>query len=185
MRSWEYSNWHGKWTKNRITSQSLLLLLLLTLQGDASFRNETRYYFCTNIGDYTYFNDMATLMFNTQEVAVKQLFHQTGKRATVPSPDTLYAFGLVTSLVTWQVLLHWLLSGLSFSLTSSLLAGRTELGFPAVSLSPASWLVQPTDDLWPQCLGKYYYFAELCVSLSIIILQVSLLLATRYLWFSG
>ena len=49
------------------------------LQGDASFRNETRTYFCPRFGTVAYYNDMATLMFNTQEVAVKQLFHQNGK----------------------------------------------------------------------------------------------------------
>ena len=66
---------------NCITSQSLFLLLIP--QGDASFKNESRGYFCPPAGDYTFFNDMATLMFNTQEVAVKQLFHQTGKRVTI------------------------------------------------------------------------------------------------------
>ena len=52
--------------------------LSTSMQGDSTFRNETRNYFCPTIGTYTYYNDMATLMFNTQEVAVKQLFHQNG-----------------------------------------------------------------------------------------------------------
>lgn len=48
-----------------------------TFQGDLSFRNETRGYFCNNT---SYYNDMATLVFNSQETAIKQLFHQSGKQ---------------------------------------------------------------------------------------------------------
>ena len=46
--------------------------------------NETRDYFCPGHGIVTdpstkYYNDMATLMFNSQETAIKQLFHQNGR----------------------------------------------------------------------------------------------------------
>ena len=49
-------------------------------QDNTTFQNETRDYFCPPIGDYTFLNDMATLTFNSPEVAVKQLFHQDGKK---------------------------------------------------------------------------------------------------------
>ena len=53
------------------------------MQGDTSFRNETRDYFCPGPGiiaesTTAYYNDMATLLFNSQEIAIKQLFHQNG-----------------------------------------------------------------------------------------------------------
>ena len=52
------------------------------------FVNSTRNYFCPTSGlltkfgtDYftEYFNDIATLVFNSEEDAIKQLFHQNGK----------------------------------------------------------------------------------------------------------
>lgn len=62
------------------------LVLITTFQGDLSFRNETRDYFCPGhhqqiqYGYGTkYYNDMATLVFNSQETAIKQLFHQSGE----------------------------------------------------------------------------------------------------------
>lgn len=39
------------------------------------FQSEIQTYFCPD-GKY---NDMATLLFNSQEDAIKQLFHQDGK----------------------------------------------------------------------------------------------------------
>ena len=39
------------------------------------FQSEVKTYFCPD-GKY---NDMATLLFNSQEDAIKQLFHQDGK----------------------------------------------------------------------------------------------------------
>ena len=56
---------------------------LSCMQGDTSFRNETRDYFCPGHGIIAksttkYYNDMATLLFNSQEIAIKQLFHQNG-----------------------------------------------------------------------------------------------------------
>ena len=50
-------------------------------KGDVSFVNETRGYFCLGDGATSmwYYNDMATLVFNSQEVAIKQLFHQYGE----------------------------------------------------------------------------------------------------------
>ena len=39
---------------------------------------DARTYFCKS----GYYNDMATLFFNSQEEAIKQLFHQPGKIAT-------------------------------------------------------------------------------------------------------
>ena len=48
-------------------------------QGDLSFRNETRRYFCPKAVP-PYYNDMATLVFNSQETAIKQLFHQSGRQ---------------------------------------------------------------------------------------------------------
>ena len=52
---------------------------LYLFQGDVTFKNETRKYFCPPVGGETFFNDMATLMFNSPEVAIRQLFHQNGK----------------------------------------------------------------------------------------------------------
>lgn len=52
------------------------------------FVNSTRDYFCPPTGtklsfDYTsftdYYNDLATLMFNSEEDSIKQLFHQNGQ----------------------------------------------------------------------------------------------------------
>ena len=59
------------------------LWLFQFMQGDVSFRNETRDYFCPGHGIIAksttkYYNDMATLLFNSQETAIKQLFHQNG-----------------------------------------------------------------------------------------------------------
>ena len=48
-------------------------------KDDDTFLNETRDYFCPSVGEDTYLNDMATLMFNSPEVAIKQLFHQDGE----------------------------------------------------------------------------------------------------------
>ena len=59
---------------------------LTIFQGDLNFRNETRDYFCPGRyeriqygTDTLYYNDMATLVFNSQETAIKQLFHQSGE----------------------------------------------------------------------------------------------------------
>ena len=52
------------------------------MQGDTSFRNETIDYFCPDHGDtknVLYYNDLATILFNPQETAIKQLFHQNGE----------------------------------------------------------------------------------------------------------
>lgn len=49
------------------------------VQDNTTFQNETREYFCPSNGDFTFLNDMATLTFNSPEVAVKQLFHQDGE----------------------------------------------------------------------------------------------------------
>jgi chloride channel 6 len=49
--------------------------------GDTSFRHETIGYFCPDHGDtenVLYYNDLATILFNPQETAIKQLFHQNG-----------------------------------------------------------------------------------------------------------
>ena len=45
------------------------------MQND-QFRNETRAYWCP--GD-DYFNDMGTLIFNSQEKIIRQLFHLNGE----------------------------------------------------------------------------------------------------------
>lgn len=61
----------------------VIVHLLTTFQGDLSFRNETRNYFCPEFNhnkSNTYYNDMATLVFNSQETAIKQLFHQSGRQ---------------------------------------------------------------------------------------------------------
>ena len=52
------------------------------MQGDTSFRHETIGYFCPDHGDtenVLYYNDLATILFNPQETAIKQLFHQNGE----------------------------------------------------------------------------------------------------------
>ncbi len=55
--------------------------------GYQEFVDSTQNYFCpvknltTHIGSFhftEYFNDMATLVFNSEEEAIKQLFHQDG-----------------------------------------------------------------------------------------------------------
>ncbi len=55
--------------------------------NNRDFVNSTRDYFCPTSGLLTrfgvehfteYFNDMATLVFNSEEDAIKQLFHQNG-----------------------------------------------------------------------------------------------------------
>ena len=66
------------------------------MQGDISFRNETRGYFCLGHGIIAksttgYYNDMATLLFNTQEIAIKQLFHQNGMYIIVLPNSTIHA----------------------------------------------------------------------------------------------
>ena len=53
-------------------------------QVDNSTHNETKDFFCPDhanklYGTRMYYNDMATLMFNSQESAIRQLFHQDGK----------------------------------------------------------------------------------------------------------
>ena len=72
------------------------IFILATLLGTCvpvvdsgnQFEESTKHYFCpsngisTHIGRFyftEYFNDMATLVFNSEEEAVKQLFHQDGK----------------------------------------------------------------------------------------------------------
>ena len=56
------------------------------------------------VGSYTYFNDMATLMFNTQEVAVKQLFHQNGTNSVAHFSLSNY-FSRLHGHV-WLIFLH-------------------------------------------------------------------------------
>ena len=53
-------------------------------QNDLSFRNETRDYLCPGLGVVTdastkYYNDMGTLMFNSHETVIRQLFHHNGR----------------------------------------------------------------------------------------------------------
>jgi hypothetical protein len=66
----------------------LLGTCLQSTNLDATSNNssdaETRDFFCPSHNDKethhkSYYNDMATLMFNSQETAIKQLFHQDGK----------------------------------------------------------------------------------------------------------
>ena len=45
------------------------------MQIESSFRNETRDYLCPDDG---YYNDMATLMFNSHETVIRHLFHHNG-----------------------------------------------------------------------------------------------------------
>ena len=66
--------------------RKMYLCNIIAFQGDLSFRNETRDYFCPGRyeriqygHDTLYYNDMATLVFNSQETAIKQLFHQSGE----------------------------------------------------------------------------------------------------------
>ena len=48
--------------------------LVNSCAGDNSYVNQTHDYYCPNYG--AYYNDMATLMFNSQEITIKQLFHE-------------------------------------------------------------------------------------------------------------
>ena len=115
----------------------------ISFQGDLTFRNETRGYFCPNSVP-PYYNDMATLVFNSQETAIKQLFHQSGKQ---PSHVTVTWQAFWTNLTITpftQVPSPSPPSGLSSWCTSLWPVGRTELAFLAVFSSLVSWLAPPT-----------------------------------------
>ena len=48
---------------------------MLQINGTETIEGSVRTYFCKD----GYYNDMATLFFNSQEVGIKQLFHQSGE----------------------------------------------------------------------------------------------------------
>lgn len=75
-----------------VTTVSFFLLATLLgtcvpvlTHSEQEFANSTRNYFCPTqvsfpyISFSDYFNDLATLMFNSEEDSIKQLFHQDGE----------------------------------------------------------------------------------------------------------
>ena len=62
-------------SKNTVMAQRQLHsgVCFVFMQGE-EFENQTRDYWCP-----MYYNDMGTLMFNSQETVIKQLFHLNGR----------------------------------------------------------------------------------------------------------
>lgn len=58
-----------------------MLFVCLKVRSSEDINSTIRQFFCSN---RTY-NDMATLLFNPQEAAIHQLFHQDGESTATPS----------------------------------------------------------------------------------------------------